>query len=440
MSKKVLVVGNGAREHAICKALKKSPQNPEIYVFMNAKNPGIAEIAAEVYITDNLMNFADLKEFAKKVEPDFAIVGPDDPIAEGAGDELLTLGIKSMAPNKSLARLESSKSFTRELVKKYNIPANPDFKVFNNTDGMEEYAESLGEIVVKYDGLLGGKGVKVQGDHFGTIAEGLEFAKECLENSDRVIIEEKLVGQEFSAMFFADGHTIVPMPLVQDNKRAYENDEGPNTGGMGTVSSADHNLPFLIPQDLQEGADITRAVMEALEKECGEKYHGIMYGGFIATPNGVRLIEYNARFGDPEAMNVLPILESDFVEVCEAVINEKLAETEIKFANKATVCKYIVPEGYPDKPVKNVEIELDIGLIPDNVEVNFASIDAKDGKLYLKGSRAISFTGIADTIKEAEELAEQATKAVKGPVFHRKDIGTKELLNKRVEHMRELRN
>lgn len=440
MSKKILVVGNGAREHAICKALKKSPQIPKIYVFMTANNPGISELAEEIQIADSLLNFEALKEFAQKIQPDFAIVGPDDPIGAGAVDALLAVGIKSMAPKKSLARLESSKSFTRNLLKKYNIVGNPDFQVFTSTEGMQEYAEKLGEIVVKYDGLLGGKGVKVQGDHFDTIEEGLEFARECLEDSDRVIVEEKFVGQEFSAMFFVDGNTIVAMPLVQDNKRAYEDDKGPNTGGMGTVSDDDHNLPFLIAKDVEEAKEITWQVMQALEKECGEKYHGIMYGGFIATANGVRLIEYNARFGDPEAMNVLPILESDFVEVCEAIINEKLADIEVKFAKKATVCKYVVPEGYPDAPVKGVEIELDLAQVPAGVEINYASVSKEGEKLLLKGSRAIAFTGIADSIEEAEQLAEKAVNAVKGPIFHRKDIGTKALLDKRAEQMKNLRS
>lgn len=439
MAKKILVVGSGAREHALCKALAKSPQKVEIYAFASAVNPGLKAIAKEIYLTESLMDFVALKEFALKIKPDFAIIGPDDPIGAGAADELLTLGIKSLAPTKSLARLESSKSFTRNLLAKYNIAGNPDFRVFKSSEGMQEYAEKLGEIVVKYDGLAGGKGVQVQGDHFATIAEGLAYAQKYLDKIGLVVIEEKLVGQEFSAMFFADGKTIVPMPIVQDNKRAFKDDKGPNTGGMGTVSDSDHSLPFLIPQDLKEAAEITRSVMFALEKECGERYHGIMYGGFIATKNGVRLIEYNARFGDPEAMNVLPLLESDFVEICEAVINETLNETPVNFAHRATVCKYIVPEGYPDNPIKNRPVEIDYTLIPANVEINFASVDEKGEELYLKGSRAIAFTGLADTIAEAEELAELACQAVKGPVFHRPDIGTKELLDKRIAQMASLR-
>jgi len=338
-----------------------------------------------------------------------------------------------------LARLESSKSFTRDLLKKYAIPGNPDFRIFCSMDNMRDYSENVGEIVVKYDGLAGGKGVKVQGDHFASIEEGLVFAKECIQKSSCVIVEEKLVGEEFSAMFFADGKTIKHMPISQDHKRAYDDDMGPNTGGMGVISDSDHSLPFLTKNDIDEAEHITREVMFALEKECGEKYHGIMYGGFIVTKSGVRLIEYNARFGDPEAMNVLPLLETDFVEVCEAVINERLADIDIKFANKATVSKYVVPEGYPETPQKDVEIKINKSNIPENVETFYASVEDREGKLYLKGSRAIAFVGIADTIKEAGQLAEKACESVEGPVFHRKDIGTPVLVQKRIDHMKKIR-
>ncbi|MCT4592419.1 MAG: phosphoribosylamine--glycine ligase [Candidatus Gracilibacteria bacterium] len=439
MSKKILVVGNGAREHAICKAILRSPQDAEVVTISTANNPGILDLAKEVYVVDSLLDFDFLKEVAQKEQPDFAIIGPDDPIAMGASDALLELGIKSVAPTKSLARLESSKSFTRNLLDKYEIRANPDFRVFTSEEGMMEYAESLGKIVVKYDGLAGGKGVKVQDDHFKTIEEGVRYAKECLRELGVVVIEEKLEGQEFSAMFFADGVSLKKMPIIQDNKRAFEDDKGENTGGMGTVSDVSGSLPFLTEQDTKEAEDITFKVMQALEKECGERFKGIMYGGFIATKNGVRLIEYNARFGDPEAMNALCLLEGDFVEICEAVINEGLDKIEVGFEEKATVCKYIVPEGYPENPVKNKAVEIDYDRIPAGIEIHFASVDEQEGVLYLKGSRAIAFVAKADDIYMAEKMAEEACSSVKGAVFHRTDIGTRTLIEKKIKHMKCLR-
>lgn len=435
---KVLVLGNGAREHAIVDALYRSEKKPEIVCFANARNPGIASLAKRMEV-GNLQDFDHLKAFAKEEQPNFAVLGPDDPIAAGAADALLEIGIKSIGPTKKLAQLESSKSFTRDLLDTYGIPGNPKFKVFTSTEGMREFCEECGQIVVKYDGLAGGKGVQVQGDHFTSIEEGISYAQECIEKLGKVVIEEKLVGQEFSYLFFVDGKSAVPMPAVQDNKRAFEGDKGPNTGGMGTVSDSDHSLPFLIPEDLEQAKEISTQVVGALQNECGENFCGILFGGFIATPKGVRLIEYNVRFGDPEALNLLPILSTDFVEICEAMLEQRLEEIDIEFFYQATVCKYVVPEGYPEKAVKGETIQFDEKNIPVGVKTYFASVDEVDNQLILKGSRAIGFTGIADTIEEAEEKAEKATRAVNGRVFHRTDIGTLKLLGERTAMMRMMR-
>lgn len=435
---KILVVGNIAREHAICEVLASSPKKPQIIVYASARNPGIAKLATKIEIGD-LVDLDHLKNFAAGEQPDFAIVGPDDPIGAGAADALKSVGIPSVAPLKSLARIESSKSFARNLLQKYEIAGNPKYQIFFAEDGLEDFAKACGAFVVKFDGLAGGKGVKVMGDHFQTTQEGLDFARECLKNSGKVVLEEKLVGQEFSLLFFVDGESIVPMPAVQDNKRAFVGDKGPNTGGMGTVSDADHLLPFLTQSDIDEARKIATKTIGALQTECGEKYVGILYGGFMVTASGVKLIEYNARFGDPEALNLLPLLATDFVDVCQAMLNGTLSETPVEFLEQATVCKYVVPEGYPENPVKNVPVELDPSKVPEGVKTYFGSIDESDGKLMLKGSRAIAFVGIADTIAEAQYLVEEAMKAVSGPVFHREDIGTAKLLAERVEMMDTLR-
>lgn len=431
--KKILLVGNGAREHVIAETFKRSPQDCELYIFASANNPGISAIAQK-YQIGKLNDFEALKKFAKEVKPDFAFVGPDNPIADGAADELLKVGVKSVSPFKKLAQLESSKSFTRELVAKYGIDASPKFKVFTSEEGLKEFIEELQNYVVKADGLTGGKGVKVSGEHLATTEEGYAYALECLSVDGRVVIEEKLIGVEFSLMSFVDGVHVVDMPAVQDHKRAYDGDTGPNTGGMGTYSDANHSLPFLRPGDLERAHKITEEVAAALHKECGEYFKGIMYGGFMAVKNGVRLIEYNARFGDPEAMNVLPLLKSDFIEVCEKIIAGTLDKAE--FENKASVLKYVVPQGYPENPKKGDKIE--IGEVPAGVKMYYGSVDAREDGIYLSSSRAVAFVGIADTIEEAEKLAQSAVGSVKGPVFFRKDIGTKELIQKRIDMMRGL--
>ncbi len=435
--KRILLIGNGAREHVIAETLKRSPQGCILGVFASAVNPGIKPMAASYHVADSLLNFEALKTFASEFKPDFAFIGPDDPLGAGAADALLELGVQSVGPLKILAQLESSKSFTRDLVKKYGIAGNPQFRVFTSEDGLREYMEELGEYVVKADGLMGGKGVQVSGEHLKTYEEGVAFAKEGIAKFGRVVVEEKFVGEEFSLMSFVDGTHVVDMPAVQDHKRAYEGDTGPNTGGMGTYSDADGGLPFLQPSDLAAAHEITVAVAKALLEETGKPYKGIMYGGFMAVKDGVRLIEYNARFGDPEAMNVLPLLKSDFVAMCEAIIAGTLDEMSVEFEKKATVVKYVVPEGYPTEPRKGEKIE--VSAVPTGVRAYYASVNQKEDGLYLSGSRAIAFVGIGASLTEAEVAAQSAVSSVKGPVFYRKDIGTAELIQKRVEHMKELR-
>ncbi len=436
--KKILLVGNGAREHVIAETLKRSPQEVSIIAYGKARNPGIIALS-DRYEVGPLDTFEQLKKLATEEKPDFAVIGPDDPIADGAVDALLELEVHSMAPLQTVARLESSKSFTRDLLAKYKIPGNPKFHIFLTEQGVEQYIrdELGGDFVVKADGLMGGKGVKVSGEHLHSAEEGIEYAKKCISKFGRVVIEEKFVGEEFSLMCFCDGENIAPMPAVQDHKRAYNGDTGPNTGGMGTYSDADHSLPFLKPEDIEKAVEITKKTARALFEETGAEFKGIMYGGFIVTKSGVKLIEYNARFGDPEAMNVLPLLETDFVKICEAVINGTLDTLDVKFSKQATVCKYIVPKGYPENPVKGEKIE--VGKTAEEVKLYYASVDQKEDGIYMSGSRALAFVGVADTIGDAEKIAARALSTVNGKVFYRDDIGTDALIQKRIDHMKELR-
>ena len=416
----------------------RSRHEVELFVLGSAKNPGIVGLASE-YVVADVCDLDAIREFALRVKPDFAVIGPEAPIEAGVVDMLLENEIHSASPLKTVGRLESSKSFTRDLLEKYNIEGNPKFRVFFDEEGLEEIFDELGDdYVLKADGLKGGKGVKVSGDHLNGREEGLAYARECLKDGDRVVVEEKMIGPEFSYMSFCDGLHVSDMPAAQDHKRAYEGDQGPNTGGMGSYSDANHSLPFLLDFDLEAASAITKKVAKALFDETGVLFKGVMYGGFMATKNGIKLIEYNARFGDPEAMNALPLLKTDFVDVCEAIISGELDQLNIEFESKATVCKYVVPDGYPDNPVKGEKIE--VGEAPDGVKIYYASVDDREDGLYLSGSRAVAFVGIADSIPEAEVLAQSAIGSVKGPVFHRKDIGTEGLINQRIQMMKELRN
>ena len=437
----ILLVGNGAREHALAEAISRSEQKPRLFSFMKANNPGIASLSEKI----RLGAYSDLNAitgFAAENKIEFAVIGPEDPLNNGVVDALATCGIPAVGPTKSLARLETSKSFTRNLVNKYNIPGNPQFKVFKTIDGVETFLNKLDGIVLKPDGLTGGKGVLVQGDHFTTKEEALKLCQQILMESQSLIVEEKFDGEEFSLQCLCDGKTVVATPLVQDHKRRFEGDKGPNTGGMGSYSLSNHSLPFLKPQDLQDGMEITRKVAAALLKETGSPYKGIMYGGFIATKDGVKLLEYNARFGDPEAMNILPLLKTDFIEICRHIVAGTLDKLKIEFEPKATVCKYVVPKGYglpadhPDESSSGAKIEVgDVG----KARLYYSSVDQKEDGLYLSSSRAIGIVGIADNLEEARKIAEEGVKAVKGPIAYRKDIGTDALIQKRIDHMKKIR-
>ena len=438
MSEKILLIGSGAREHAIAKALNKSKAKIELFCMASSFNPGIAEICSEIIVED-FNNVDNVIRYSKEKSISLSIIGPENPLEIGLADSLWNEKIKVVGPKKDLAKIETSKSFARNLLRKHRIPGCPKYKTFNSLFGVESFLKEVGDhFVIKFDGLAGGKGVKVSGEHLSDHADALDYCKQIIDAKGLFIVEEKFLGEEFSLMSFCDGKTLQHMPAIQDHKRAYEGDTGPNTGGMGTYTDHDHSLPFLKTSDIQQAQNINISVSEALKKEFGEGYKGILYGGFMATSEGVKVIEYNARFGDPEAMNVLSILETDFFEICNAISSGLLNKLDITFQKKATVCKYAVPEGYPDNPVKGKPIYINSSA--ENLGGFFhASIDLRNNELIQLGSRTIAAVGVANTISEAEKIAEKKINCVKGPLFHRSDIGTNEIIQKRIKHMDDIR-
>lgn len=430
---RVLLVGGGGREHAIAESIARSLKNPQLFAVMNKKNPGIARLCKEF----SLMKETDTNvvDFAKKNNIELAIIGPEAPLAAGIPDMLWEAGIPVVGPRRLAAQIEFDKAWTREFMKKYGISGCPGFRVFRKGEsGTDEYIDELGDVVIKPAGLTGGKGVRVMGDHFG-IDGAKSYALEVLKN-DELVIEERLVGEEFTVQAFVDGRTLAFAPSVQDHKRAFDGDKGPNTGGMGSYNDSKDILPFMKGTDYTDAKKIMTDTVQAIRKETGIPYQGILYGQFMATSKGISVIEFNARFGDPEAMNVLPLLENDFIDICSCIVNGNLDKIDVKFKKQATVCKYAVPAGYPDDPVKDSIVE--IGKMDDAL-LFYSSVYEKDNKIYTTGSRAIAVLGIADTINEAEKKARAGLLCIKGALHSRRDIGTDEHISKRILHMKELR-
>ncbi len=430
----ILVVGGGGREHVIAETIARSNQNPNMFAVMAKKNPGIAELCRD-YLLISETDVEKVVDYAKSKNIDIAVIGPEAPLAVSLADALEDAGINTVSPKRAAAQIEFDKAWARNFMKKYDIGGCPVFGVFTKKDDMDAFIEKLGNVAVKPAGLTGGKGVKVMGDQLPDIESAKAYAGSLLEG-DSVVIEENLVGEEFTLQAFVDGKSLAFAPTVQDHKRAFEGDLGPNTGGMGSYTNAGALLPFLVLDDVEQAKQIMKDTVRALYEETGVLYKGTLYGQFMLTKDGPKVIEFNARFGDPEAMNVLPLLETDYVDVISAIVNGTLADIDVKFSEKATVCKYAVPAGYPDDPTKDSEVITgDMG----NALLFYSSVYEKEGKVYTTGSRAVAVVGIADSIAEAETIAQNALDNIEGDLYSRRDIGTAAVIQKRIDHMKEIR-
>jgi len=324
------------------------------------------------------------------------------------------------------------KAFCREMMDHNQLDGCPLYRVFHSAAGAVRFIESYdGDLVVKPIGLTGGKGVRIMGEQVDR-AGAIAYTRSL--NGD-VVLEERLLGEEFTLQAFVDGNHLVPMPLVQDHKRAFDGDTGPNTGGMGSYSMPDHMLPFVQELDYRRALSIMQSVVAAMERR-GSPYKGILYGQFMDTAQGPKVIEFNARFGDPEAMNVLSTLSSDLSEIVSRIAEGSLALSHVTFEPLATVCKYLVPKGYPDTPHAGDPITLPAN---HHALLYYANVEkSASGSLVTQTSRALAYVGMGETLEEAERNAEQAASGVRGAVRYRRDIGTRALLDRRIAHMKEL--
>ena len=417
---KILMVGSGGREHALIKKLKESPKCDKLYCAPG--NGGIAKDAECVNI--GAMDIENMVKFAKDNAIDLVFVAPDDPLAAGMVDAMEKAGVRAFGPNADAAVIEASKVFSKNLMKKYGIPT-AKYEVFSDPKKAIEYIESENTtpVVVKADGLALGKGVIIA----QTIDDAKEAVKSIMEDKkfgdsgNNIVIEEFLTGPEVSVLAFTDGKVVKPMVSSKDHKRAYDNDEGLNTGGMGTVSPN----PYYTDEIAKQCYDtIFVPTIEAMAKE-GRPFKGCLYFGLMITPNGPKVIEYNARFGDPEAQVVLPRLKTDLVDICEAIIDEKLSDVDIEWYDGATACVVMASGGYPLSYKKGVEIKgLDENGGVDGAIVYHAGTKLDGDKILTNGGRVLGVTAKADTLDEALTKAYKAVKKIDFENAHyRTDIG-----------------
>lgn len=418
---KIMVVGGGGREHALIKKIKESPKTGKIYALPG--NGGIAQDAECVNI--NAKDIPGMVKFAKEKEIDFAVVAPDDPLVLGAVDALQEAGVKTFGPTKAAAIIEGSKAFSKDLMKKYGIPTAA-YETFTDMQAALDYLDTQkAPIVVKADGLALGKGV--------ILAETIEEAKKAValmmedkifgESGSRVVIEEFLTGPEVSVLSFTDGKTLIPMISSMDHKRALDGDMGLNTGGMGTIAPNPYYTKEIAEQCMKEIFLPTIAAMNAEDRT----FTGCLYFGLMLTADGPKVIEYNCRFGDPETQVVLPLLESDLLEIMLHIYDGTLDEAEVKFSTDSACCVVMASSGYPAKYETGFEIAM-----PEGKNIYVAGAKLADGKLVTSGGRVLGVTETAPTLEAAIRKSYETVSEVKFEnAFYRKDIGARALMAER---------
>ena len=416
---KVLVVGGGGREHAICRALKKSPRVTELFCA-----PGNGGISADAECVDiKATDIESMVSFARDNAIDFVMVAPDDPLALGMVDAMEAAGIRAFGPRANAAIIESSKVFSKNLMTKYGIPTAA-FRAFDDMEEAIAYIREQGApIVVKADGLALGKGVVVAMDEETAVeaVRSMMQDKKFGESGSRIVIEEFMTGPEVTVLAFTDGKTIVPMLSSQDHKRAYDNDQGLNTGGMGAFCPSPKYTPHIAETCMKT---IFRPTIDAMNAE-GRPFKGVIYFGLMLTPKGPRVVEYNARFGDPETQPILTLLKTDLLDIFEAVVDERLDQIDIRWEPGFACCVVMASGGYPEKYDKGFEIT---GLenVPAYVTVYHAGTKLVNGKYITNGGRILGVTAVGGSLADAAKRAYDGVACISFEKAHyRTDIGKK---------------
>ena len=414
---KILVIGGGGREHALVRSLKKSPRVKQLYCAPG--NGGISRDA--VCLPISATDIDALVKVAEKEAFDMVLVTPDDPLAMGLADRLQEAGVRAFGPKKNAAVIESSKAFAKELMKKYGIPTAP-YRTFSDSEKAVEYIRSHGApVVVKADGLALGKGVAVA----GTVEEAEDSVRAMMDGNKfgdagrLAVIEDLMTGPEVTVLAFTDGRTVVPMPSSRDRKRAFDGDKGPNTGGMGAISPAPGYTPQIAEYCMK---NIFRPTVNAMAAE-GRPFKGVIYFGLMLTNEGPKVVEYNARFGDPETQAVLSLLDTDLIDIFDAVIDEKLGETPVKFKPGAACCVVLASGGYPAEYKTGYEITLPDEM-PRDVVVYHAGTKLQDGAYFTSGGRVLGVTATGGDLESAVSSAYEGVSQIGfKDMFYRSDVG-----------------
>ncbi|MCS7108220.1 MAG: phosphoribosylamine--glycine ligase [Sulfolobales archaeon] len=455
---KVVVLGDGSREHTITILLSRSCISPKIYVLSSYRNPGLkkaAEDSGGQLFRCNILSPSEVKGIVDELSPDLIIIGPEEPQFHGVVDTLVDGGYAVFGATRKLAEIEKSKVFMRDLMWRFKIPGRLAFKAFTDVNEAMEYIENAGDVVIKPARQAGGKGVKVIADlqaYLSDIKSEIrrEYAKKLISDvmthytdiDYKLLIEERVDGVEYTLMTITDGHTVLPLPLVQDHPHAFDNDLGPETGGMGSIQGPGYILPFINQQEYQESIEIIKSTLKALQTVVNDRYVGVLSGQMMLTPIwGPTVIEFYSRFGDPEVVNLLHVLDTDFLDIVEAAVSRKLASIKLKVRDDlVTVAKVVSPKGYPNnrRVAKGHPISVDEGLIRSNgCEVLYAGVElGSDGNLYTTGSRIATILCSGSNYKVVSDVANKCAELIKcidgWDTFYRSDIGSESLVSERM--------
>ena len=429
---RALLIGGGGREHAIALSIVKS--GTELAVISPNKNPGLMRIARKVIIGDENNGRFVLRN-ADKLKPDYVFIGPESPVAHGVSDILVENGFNVFAPSSEAAKLETSKAFCRKFMSENQVKGNIESTPFSDPDKAERFIKNIDyDFVIKPDGLTGGKGVVVQGVHFKSREDGIRIVREYLvSGTAKLLVEKKVIGEEFSLQGFVKGPKISFLPIVQDYKRAFEGDRGPNTGGMGSICFSEMGLPFIDNGTVDKAKEILEDLVRKFNRKV-TSYVGPIYGGFVATHDGPKLLEINARLGDPEAMNVLSLMETSIMDVAARMLHGQ--QTRLEFRDRINVIKYVVPRGYGTKPTPStLEIDEEKIMIK-GLRIFYASVNLDGDRIKQTSSRSVALMSEGTDIEEINSRFSGISSMIKGEYEMRNDIGTAKTIERKKRAMK----